>query len=233
MYTRTVNGKEIELHVSGKLYKDALVMFDRETGTLWTQVDGSALRGPLAGQRLAKVPAMQTTWKVWKKLYPDTLVLAKPAAIRRSSYSDYFADPDRRGLFGTRGDPRLPGKTIIIGVRTENEAVAVLLSALEKRLLVEVALAGEPIVVFYSQEDQTVSVFRAKVRGRRLSFRISKQGKQTLSEDLETRSLWSPLDGRALAGPLKDTRLEPVAYLRSYWFAWSAYQPKTRIVPTP
>ena len=38
MYTRLVDGKELELRVSGKLYKDALVMVDRETGTLWTQV---------------------------------------------------------------------------------------------------------------------------------------------------------------------------------------------------
>ena len=231
MYTRLVDGKEIELRVSGKLYKDALVMFDRETGTLWTQVDGSALRGPLVGQRLAEVPAMQTTWKVWKKLHPDTLVLAKPAAIRSSPYSDYFADPERRGLFGTRGNPALPGKTIIIGVHAGDDAVAVPLSALEKTELVDVELAGEPILIFYSRQDQTASVFRAKVQGRRLSFRVSKQGRQTLLEDAETRSQWSPLDGRAIAGPLKDTRLESVTYLRSYWFVWSAYRPKTRIIP--
>ncbi len=233
MYTRVVDGKEIELHVSGKLYKDALVMFDRETGTLWTQVDGAALRGPLAGHRLTEVPAMQTSWKVWKTLHPDTLLLRKPMTVRGSPYEDYFADPERRGLSGTHGDRRLPGKTLIVGVHASQEAVAVPLPALEKKQLVELELAGEPIVVFYSRNDETATVFRATAHDRRLSFHLYKQGKQLLLEDAETRSQWSPLDGRAVSGPLKGIQLKPAAYLRSYWYAWSAYRPQTRIVPAP
>ncbi len=231
MYTREVNGKEIELRVSGKLYKDALVMMDRETGTLWTQVDGSALRGPLSGHRLVEVPALQTTWKAWKKLHPDTLVLRKPASVRGSPYADYFGDPDRRGLSGTRGDKRLEGKALIVGLSAGDDAVAVPLSALEKRQVVEVQLAGEPVVVFYSLEEQTTAVFRAKVSGRRLTFRVRRQAKRSILEDVESGSQWSPLDGRAVAGPLKDVRLDPVAYLQSYWYAWSAYRPRTRMVP--
>lgn len=233
MYTRKVNGKELELGVSGKLYKDALVMFDRETGTLWTQVDGSALRGPLAGRRLVEVPALQTTWKVWKKLHPDTLLLRKASSVRGSPYERYFADPDTRGLSGTRGDPRLPGKTIIIGVHAANEALAIPLAALQKRQLVEAELAGQPIAVFYSRQEDTAAVFRATVKGRQLSFRLRKQGMQTILEDAETNSQWSALEGRAIAGPFQGMRLEPVSYMRSYWYAWSAYRPQTRIVPRP
>lgn len=230
MYARTVNGREIELGVSGKLYKDALVMFDRETGTLWTQVDGSALRGPLAGQRLAEVPALQTTWKVWKQLHPDTLVLRKPPDVRSSRYADYFADPERRGLSGTRGDQRLDGKTLIVGVHADDDAVAIPVSALMKKRVVDVELAAQPLVIFYAKENGTAAAFRAMANGRRLSFRVRKEGRQTLLEDAETGSQWSPVDGRAVAGPLKDARLEPVAYLVSYWYAWSAYRPRTRLV---
>ncbi len=222
-----VDGKEIELRVSGKLYKDALVMFDRETGTLWTQANGSALRGPLKGRQLTEVPAIQTTWKTWKTLHPDTLVLAKPAAIRGSSYADYFRDPERRGLSQTRGDPRLPGKTIIIGIHAGDDAVAIPLSVLEKRQLVETNLAGQPIVVFYSRREDAVAAFKATVKGRELSFRL---GKQSILQDAETSSQWSALEGRAIAGSLQGTRLEPVPYLRSYWYAWSAYRPQTRII---
>ncbi len=230
MYTREVNGKELELRVSGKLYKDALVMMDRETGTLWTQVNGTALRGPLAGHHLVEVPAMQTTWRVWKRLHPDTLVLRKPTGIRGSSYEDYAADPHRRGLSGTPGDPRLPGKTIIIGIHAGDDAVAVPLSLLEKKQVLEFELKGEPLVVIYSREGQTASVFRASVRGRRLSFRVREQDKQIILEDAETGSQWSPVEGRAVEGPLRGAGLEPVPYLRSYWFAWSAYRPKTRLI---
>jgi hypothetical protein len=230
VYTREANGKEIELRVSGKLYQDALVMFDRETGTLWTQVDGSALRGPLAGHRLVEVPAMQTTWKVWKKLHPNTLVLQKPKAVRGSPYADYSKDSSRRGLFGTRGDPHLPGKTLILGIHSGKEAVAVPIGTLEKQQLLEIVLGSDRLVAFYSREKRTAAVFRAAVDGHPLSFRLRGRGKQTLVEDAETHSLWSPLEGRALAGALQGKSLEPVAHVVSYWYAWSAYRPHTRIV---
>lgn len=230
MYTREVDGKELEMGVSGKLYKDALVMYDRETGTLWTQVDGRALRGPLAGKRLVAVAAMQTTWRVWKRLHPNTLVLRKPATVRGSPYEGYFADSNRRGLFGTRGDSRLEGKTLVLGIHSGEEAIAIPLATLEKKLLLEITLAGQPIVVSYSRANQTPAVFRARVDDRTLSFRLISKGEETFLEDAGTRSLWLPLEGRAVRGPLTGKQLEPVPYMRSYWYAWSAYRPKTRLV---
>lgn len=216
--------------MSGKLYKDALVMYDRETGTLWTQLDGQALRGPLAGNRLVAVPAMQTTWRVWKRLHPNTLVLRKPATMRGSPYDDYFADSNRRGLFGTRGDPRLEGKTLVLGIHSGEEAIAIPLATLEKKLLFEITLAGQPIVVSYSRANQTPAVFRARIDDRTLSFHFVTKAKETFLEDAETHSLWLPLEGRAVQGPLAGKTLEPVPYMRSYWYAWSAYRPKTRLV---
>ncbi len=230
MYTRNVAGREIELGVSGKLYKDALVMFDRETGTLWTQVDGSALRGPLKGSRLEKLPAMQTTWKVWKKLHPNTLVLRKPAGVRGSPYAEYFRDPNRRGLFGTRGDSRLGGKEMIVGLHEGGDAVAIPLARLENEGLVHAALNGKAVIVFYSAEEKTSAVFRPFADGRRLSFRLVRRDGHALLEDAETGSLWSPLDGRAVSGPLAGNQLERVPYLHSFWYAWSAYRPQTRLL---
>ncbi len=230
MYTREVNGKELELRVSGKLYKDALVMFDGATGTLWTQVDGKALRGPLLGSRLTEVPALQTTWKAWKKLHPDTLVLRKPAQIRGSAYEGYFQDDSKRGLFGTRGDTRLSGKEKIVGVHEGTDAVAVPEWPLRKKAVVQFLLAGNSVVVMYAREAETPSVYRAAVEGRTLSFQARKTGGQALIEDVETGSVWSPLEGVAISGPLQGKRLERVPYLRSYWYAWSAYRPETRVI---
>lgn len=230
MYTREANGKELELRVSGKLYKDALVMFDRETGTLWTQVDGKALRGPLLGSRLTEVPAVQTTWKAWKQLHPDTLVLRKPGPLRGSRYEDYLRDPSKRGLSGTRGDERLGGKEKIIGVHKGGDAVAIPQSFAEKKTVIQFSLAGEPVVVIYAKQEQTPAAYRAVVDGRKLSFRARRRDGQTFVEDTETASLWSPLEGKAISGPLAGKHLERVPYLHSFWYAWSAYRPQTRIV---
>lgn len=230
MYTREVKGKELELAVSGKLYKDALVMFDRETGTLWTQVDGKALRGPLLGSSLTEVPAVQTTWKAWKKLHPDTLVLRRPASVRGSHYEGYFQDPAKRGLFGTRGDERLGGKDKIVGVHDGNDAVAVPESLLRKKTVVPFLLAGKAVVVMYASDVETPGVYRPVVEGKSLSFRVRTIGGEVLIQDAETGSTWSPLDGKAISGPLSGKGLTRVPYLHSFWYAWSAYRPETRVI---
>lgn len=205
-------------------------MFDRETGTLWTQVDGKALRGPLLGSRLTEVPALQTTWKAWKKLHPDTLVLRKPGSLRGSTYDGYFRDSSKRGLFGTQGDERLGGKDKIIGVREVGDAVAVPQSVLEKKTVVQFLLAGKPVVLMYALEAETPGVYRAVLEGNALSFRVRKLGGQTQIEDIETGSAWSPLEGKAISGPLAGKHLDRVPYLYSFWYAWSAYRPETRVI---
>ncbi len=205
-------------------------MFDRETGTLWTQVDGKALRGPLVGSRLTEVPAMQTTWKAWKKLHPDTLVLRKPSALRGSSYEGYFQDPSKRGLFGTRGDTRLDGKDLVVGVHEASDAVAVPQAVLKKKNVIQFALAGKPVVVMYAPAEETPGVYRAVAGGKTLSFRTRKRGGQTVIQDFETGSLWSPLDGTAIGGPLEGKHLERIPYLHSFWYAWSAFRPETRLI---
>lgn len=62
VYARTVAGRTLTFGVSGMLYRDALVMYDRETQTLWSHVDGRALKGPLQGHRLTRVVAHPAFW---------------------------------------------------------------------------------------------------------------------------------------------------------------------------
>ena len=43
MYARDIAGQELNFGVSGKLIMNALVMFDRQTETLWSQFLGEAV----------------------------------------------------------------------------------------------------------------------------------------------------------------------------------------------
>ena len=57
IYDRRVDGQTLTFENSGALWRDMLVMRDRETGTYWTPANGRALYGPLAGKTLAGIPA--------------------------------------------------------------------------------------------------------------------------------------------------------------------------------
>lgn len=232
MYTRTVKGQELTFGVSGKLYKDALVMFDRQTETLWTQVDGSVLRGKLEGSRLQPVPAVQTTWSEWKRIHPDTLVLKKDPQVRGTPYTDYHSDPQKMGIAGTRNpDQRLPGKALVVTLREENEALAVKVEALERTLIHQTELGGQPLLVVYSPGGHSARVFDPRVEGQTLDFSAVRRGEDVLLRDRQTSTLWSGLTGKALEGKLAGRELRPVPSMMNYWFAWAAYNPRTRVEP--
>ena len=56
---------------------NALVMYDRQTNTLWSQFLGQAVRGDLLGEFLEPIPLTMTTWERWVAEHPDTLALDK------------------------------------------------------------------------------------------------------------------------------------------------------------
>lgn len=127
VYARKLkDGKVLEFGVSGALYRDALVFYDRETASYWSQVDGEALRGPMKGTKLTEVPSTVMKWVDWKRIHPKTLVLRSDFGPRQSPYADYYANSEKLGVRGTKNpDDRLPGKTWVWGFVDEGKAVAV------------------------------------------------------------------------------------------------------------
>ena len=77
MYDRNLDGKKLSFGVSGKLWKNVLIMYDRQTDSLWSHLTGEAVIGPLKGKRLKTFPAAMMRYSEWTQLYPDTLVLKK------------------------------------------------------------------------------------------------------------------------------------------------------------
>jgi len=86
-----VNGHRYVFGVSGLLYHENLLLFDQETESLWSQLRGQAVAGPLAGADLRLLPASVATWQSWKAEHPQTLVLSFQTGYKR----DYGRDPYR------------------------------------------------------------------------------------------------------------------------------------------
>ncbi len=232
VYTRRVQGQDLTFGVSGKLYKDALVMFDRQTDSLWTQVDGSVLRGKMKGARLEPVPAVQTTWAEWKRMHPDTLALKKERSVTGTQYGDYHSSAERLGIAGTRNpDSRLPGKALVVTLGAGNEALAVSVEALKRSPLHQTKFAGKPVAIVFDANSATARVFERQVQGGTLDFKVVRREGELLLRDEQTGTFWSGLTGKALEGKLAGQELRPVPYMMNYWFAWVAYNPRTRLEP--
>jgi hypothetical protein len=134
--------------VSGKLWRNSLIMMDEETGSLWSHVTGEALDGTKKGRRLETVPSVQTTWTRWTLEHPEAKLLKKGTEIRGSQYQRYFDDPDRTGMFRANWlQDRLPGKDLVHGLVRGPHALAVSDFGLGPNDTLKVKLGGVPIVV--------------------------------------------------------------------------------------
>jgi hypothetical protein len=138
VYERVVDDRTLRFGVSGTLADDALVMYDRETGSEWKQPTGRAIAGPLEGSRLTSIPAPVTSWERFRREYPDGVVLQpvetggeRPAERYDMAPYERYVDGDEFGLYGMRGegDPRswdrddLDPKTVVLGIERNDDAV--------------------------------------------------------------------------------------------------------------
>jgi hypothetical protein len=237
VYSRQIEGEIHTFGVSGKLMRNIMVMYDRETESLWSQLLGRAVQGPLDGTELAYLPSWLTTWEDWKARHPDTLALVKGYKGSRDPYQDYYEN-SQAGVQGElRQDDRLAVKQYVVGVTQGDEAVAYAWSTLNDEPVVNDTVGDAPILVVFYAETGTSAVFDRRVAGQTLTFSLAEPG--TPSEEMfvvdgETGSRWLGLTGRAIDGPLAGETLDRVTSTSSFWFGWKDNYPKTRIyTPAP
>lgn len=162
VYAANVDDKRHTFQPSGSLWQDALVMQDLETESLWSQPSGECIQGSMEGKTLTLFPAIHTTYAEFKKSYPNGQLLKKEEKGEAGShYDEYFSDSTKLGIFGRLDDfERLPGKTLVYGVRLSEGAFAVTMDYLEEH---GSAVIGKEsmVTVRYDSGSKTVSATRA------------------------------------------------------------------------
>ena len=78
-----MDGDELEFGVSGLLYESNLLMYDRQTESLWSQSRGEAVVGECTGDELEIVPMQLLTFEELSEKYPDALVLSNDTGYSR------------------------------------------------------------------------------------------------------------------------------------------------------
>jgi hypothetical protein len=205
-------------------------MYDRNTMSLWSQVLGKAVAGPLEGTKLEQLPSEVTTWAAWKERHPNTLVLVKPAGLA-SVYADYHRDPEKVGIVGSMSrDLRLPGKALVFGLTSSGQFAAVPFSVLEKNRVLNTEAFGTAITVFSPPGETAVMAFERTVDGQVLTFeQLPGQGRLGV-RDAESGSTWSWERGECLQGPFQGKRLKRIAGLPVYWAIWVRFHPGTAVI---
>ncbi|MEX2550965.1 MAG: DUF3179 domain-containing protein, partial [Nitriliruptoraceae bacterium] len=243
-FERALDGRILDFGTSGTLFQGALVMYDRQTESLWTHFDGRAVVGTLVGAELAMVPVQTLTWDDYRTAHPRGQVLSRETGYQRSygdnpygSYHDSLSSPP----FTYRDvDGRLDPLATVVGLRGGRDQVAVDAEHLEHEGVVDLQLDGRPVTVWH-RPGMAFPVGAARVAdgddvGTTPAFYADRfEGPVRFTPvadgfvDSVTGTTWSVL-GRGVAGPHEGEQLEPVLVVNTRWFAWSGYHPSTRLV---
>ncbi|MBW8010568.1 MAG: DUF3179 domain-containing protein [Chloroflexi bacterium] len=226
MYSRIIDGEEYTFGVSGKLIMNILVMYDRQTNSLWSQLLGRAVEGPLAGSELEYLPSWQTTWEDWKTQHPDTLALRKGYSGFRDPYAGYY-ESDSAGVIGEAvRNNLLYVKEFVIGVEIDGQATAYPFSVLNDEPIVNDLIADTSVLVVFNYFTSTGVVFDRNLNGETLTFSIVSD--LTITDD-QTGSTWDGLTGTAIDGPLAGETLTRLKSTGIFWFGWSDWFPETEV----
>jgi hypothetical protein len=159
---RRVGGRTLTFENSGALWRDMLVLKDRETGTYWSPATGIGLYGPLAGERLKLLPdAVVTTADAWEELEPGTTCLETGCMTAVSLQMRMYAGSDWEGLSGRKiTDKRYKPKERIFVVAEGSDAVAFSGAELRKRKSATVPVAGESLLLEWDAAARTPRAYR-------------------------------------------------------------------------
>lgn len=228
MYSREINGEEYTFGVSGKLIRNVLVMYDRQTESYWSQLLGEAVDGELVGTKLEFVPSWMMRWEQWKELHPDTVALDKQGRRgARDSYDSYYASSQTGVIPETLQDDRLYVKEFVNGVELDDVVVAYPFSTLNEQPVVNDTVGDEAVLVLFDQETAVSVAFSRVVEGQTLTFSATDQ--RLLIQDNETGTTWDAFSGAALEGALAGSQLTRLKGTTSFWFGWKDIHPDTLV----
>lgn len=246
-FDRRHNGDVLDFGTSGELYQSALVMYDRQTESLWAHFTGQGLVGHYAGAQLDFVPAQTVSFAEFVEANPDGKVLTRETGFSRdygtNPYLGYdFEDSDPFGrFFNGEVDRTLLAKARIVGIHDDVGSIAVCLADLEQVETLSLTQGGRNLVLFHEpglasalQKDEIdggrdigqSAVFVAEAEdGTELTFSRTADG----FVDDQTQTTWD-IFGLAVDGTLAGGRLTSVPHLDTFWFAWATYRPGSELV---
>ncbi|MGR8942354.1 MAG: DUF3179 domain-containing protein [Gammaproteobacteria bacterium] len=162
-YSAVIDGKPHSFGVSGLLYNSDVLLYDRQTESLWSQLMSQAISGPHKGKRLDSLPLRHTTWQDWRTRHPGTLVLSTDTGFKRdyrySPYARYIESPQI--MFPvTAVSKRFHPKEEVLGLEIGGQFKAYLFIELEKSAdSFTETLGGQSITLRYDRRHRSAAAY--------------------------------------------------------------------------
>ena len=221
-----LSGADPTFGTSGLLYNSNLLLYDRATGSLWSQMLQLAVNGLLIGDEPNRIRLFETSLSTLRIMYPDALVMTRDTGHSRNYdeylYGNYRSVPQL--LFEVSRISNLLGQKVrLIGIHTDAKSKVYQLGAFgsttqtindqfEDQAIVIVGNSALSYAAIYSRElsDGTI-----------LSFNPVQDDLPNVMTDTEG-NVWD-IFGTAVSGPRVGVQLAQTKSYVAMWFAWYAH----------
>jgi hypothetical protein len=245
LYDGRVGDQVYTFGSSGFLMRSNKLMYDRNTYTLWNQLTGEPVLGPLAdsGIQLKLRPVVVSTWRDWLDQHPDTQILDLNTGVQRlyepgAAYGDYFASPETMFPVALRRD-LLAQKDRVFAMQIDGLPRAYPTRILTQEVVVNDTVADNTLVLIAPRGDLSDSgadlrtgfeaqwQAGAEVRAFERGDHTFARGPDQDSVLDENGDVWRVTE-EALVGPDGEQLARLPGHL-AYWFGWFNYFPQTTV----
>ena len=223
---------DTEFGVSGLLYNSNLILYDRASGSRWSQMRQQSVWGGRRGEIAEQIQVIETSWPTWQSMYPDSLVLTEDTGFSRPygdyPYLSYRTNSDL--LFPVSElDNRLHPKRRVIGIRSNAAGKAYQIDSFGSTTqTINDQLENTPIVVVGNTDLDFAAIYSRELDdGTILDLSPVQNQLPVVMSDSEGNN-WD-IFGIAVSGPRTGVQLERTPSFTAMWFAWAAFFNNTEI----
>ena len=219
------DGANTTFGVSGLLYNTNLILYDRKTGSNWSQLRLQCVNGSLKGDEPQLVNVVETTWKTRRTLYPNTKVLSLNTGFSRNynnyPYGDYKTNQNFFIFTPSPLNSALPNKERLYAIMDENVAKVYQFQKFSGGKAIKDMFQGKDYLVVGN--ENIINSFELNASQSSLTFEFSFTNGEQFFKDNEGNK-WSVF-GKAIEGPRVGGVLKTSKSVVSFWFAIAAFNP--------
>lgn len=152
---------------------NAMTWFDHDTGSVWSQVTGTALLGPLEGTSLELIPSDISSWADWREDFPNTRALATGTASNTFSV-----------------------EILAVAARVDDDVAGVKFVDLREAGAVSTELGGVPVIFAAEPGVDRAAVFSREIDSGTLELVYE----DNFLVEVESGDRWDPRTGGSIDG---------------------------------
>lgn len=226
-WSRFVDGRETTFGVSGLLYNTNLIPYDRLSDSNWCQISLKCVNGSLIGNRIESFPLIETTYKTWREMFPESSMVSTNTGFSRN-YGQYpygaYRTNDELLLFPVSPkDERLPAKERVLTIVEKEAAKVYRFSSFEKGPEVISDQFNDLNIIIVGNKDKNYLVaFENSLNDITHTFSLApdKNDMAVFEDEIGNRY---DLFGNVLSGPDVGSALKSVTSFMAYWFSVGAF----------